>query len=485
LNIIIALSWFHRKIGPMIFYSYPEGTLKEDEKIRIADQIDQAFEEGFFSHSFDTIISLNYYFEIYSKWARGQKEMLMVSIIFDENVTTQIEHEVLGQCIEFSKKLKMNNEIYKAFYLEEDIDYSINPEVKSYNETLKIWIKELYWTLIEKTREKSEEEISANLLNNVAIYELINILSNGPLSIEDLKYWFTNEFPHEDFDNILNKLEKERIIFKNDIGVENYVLLTKQISVERIPPLCIISLFEEKPQLEELTKIFLQKVQNFFNKYVPTQEDSQILINLVANSKIYNLLCQLREGPLPKNKLIRAFDEKYISEILENIEILKNAEVIEEFEYKGDVLLLLKTDIRFKTEFPQYLQKLISKRTRAKIARPYKPTKKNELDIGYIKKDMKTEEISHAEVYYSLEELKQLFGEPKQPYKDLPNLGNLVEQNFLLDLVKKNYVDDDINENTSKIGNINKLRKKSTESKLYKKDSEKINKRNQRGNLDE
>ena len=46
------------------------------------------------------------YFEIYSKWARGQKEMVMISVIFDESVPPDIEHEVLGQCIDFAQKLK-------------------------------------------------------------------------------------------------------------------------------------------------------------------------------------------------------------------------------------------------------------------------------------------------------------------------------------------------------------------------------------------
>ncbi|MHA1342254.1 MAG: hypothetical protein ACTSRZ_20855 [Promethearchaeota archaeon] len=457
MNLVIALSWFHRKVGPMIFYSYPEGMLKEEEKIRIADQIDQAFEEGFFSHSFDNIISMNYYFEIYSEWARGQKEMLMISIIFYENVTPDIEHEVLGQCIEFSRKLKKNKEIYKAFYVEDELLHSeTSLKIKKYNDTLKVWVQELYWTLIEKTREKSEEEILATLLNKKTVYEVINLLSNGPLSLEDLEFWFKNEFPDENLKEILEELEQERIVFINDIGVENYVLLTKQIIVERIPPLCIITLFEEKPELEELTKIFLKKVQNFFSAYVPNKEDSQRLIKLVANSKIYNLLCQLREGPLPKNKLIDALGDNQLRNTLDNIKILEEADLIDEFDYKGDRLIILKTDIRFKTEFPHYLRKLIPKETKAKIAQPYKPTRKDGLYMAYVGKNMAETEMSPAEISYTLDQLKDLFGEPKKDYRELPNLKNLIEQDFLMELISKEYKAEEENNQGSQKQKYNK-----------------------------
>ena len=64
----IALSFFHRKIGPIVIFAYPENNLNEIAKLRIADIMDQAFEEGFFTHSFGEPTSMNYYFEIFSSW---------------------------------------------------------------------------------------------------------------------------------------------------------------------------------------------------------------------------------------------------------------------------------------------------------------------------------------------------------------------------------------------------------------------------------
>ncbi|GAH60485.1 unnamed protein product [marine sediment metagenome] len=70
---IVALSYFHRKIGPLVFYSYPESMLDEQLSARIANIMDQTVSEGFFTHSFEKNNSNNYYFEIHSDWARGNK----------------------------------------------------------------------------------------------------------------------------------------------------------------------------------------------------------------------------------------------------------------------------------------------------------------------------------------------------------------------------------------------------------------------------
>src|SRR4030067_2518283 len=115
----IALSFFHRKIGPIVVYNYPD-TFDEVSKLRIADIMDQAYEEGFFTHSFGDLTSMNYYFEIFSSWARGNKEMVMVSIVLDNEVPSDLEHILLSWTIDFATKLKNNKEIYKGFYITDE-----------------------------------------------------------------------------------------------------------------------------------------------------------------------------------------------------------------------------------------------------------------------------------------------------------------------------------------------------------------------------
>ncbi|MFX0037426.1 MAG: hypothetical protein ACFE9I_17525, partial [Candidatus Hermodarchaeota archaeon] len=61
---IIALSYFNRKIGPLVFYSYPKDMLDKDLSTKVASIMDQQTSEGFFTYSFENLKSMNYYFNI-------------------------------------------------------------------------------------------------------------------------------------------------------------------------------------------------------------------------------------------------------------------------------------------------------------------------------------------------------------------------------------------------------------------------------------
>lgn len=400
MHITVALSYFHRKIGPTCLHYYPEDTLEEEQKIRIADVMDSAFEESFFSHSFNNLISMNYYFEIYSKWARGQKEMVMISVIFDESVTPDIEHEVLAQCIDFAQKLKTNIDIFKAFYNEDDPQFTqIEADsIKEYSELIRLWVKEIYWVTVEIAREKSEEEIIATLMSQKSVYETIKFLSNGPVSKEDIEIWFYGKFPDLDLDEILDKLEEERFVFINDIGVEIYVLLVKEVESLRVPPDVIVTMFEEKPELGDLTALLVEKVQEFFNNYEPTLEDSLDLFKLASDTQVYTVLSQLRTGPIPKERFLATVTEDQAKKIFKILDTLKEKDIIDEFEYEGENLIILKSNLRFSTSFPKYLASLIPKETKSSIAKAYNPRHLSKL---------KTENEENSKVKMGLNQLNE------------------------------------------------------------------------------
>ena len=140
----VAISYFHRKIGPMVYFSYPQTVLSKEEKTHLADIMDQSYEEGFFTHKFGDLASINYYFEIFSEWARGNKEMLMISFVMDSTPSPSVEELIQNYCIGFIEKLRKNKEIFKAFYEIED--KQINQEdqqiIKKYRQNLRFWVKE-------------------------------------------------------------------------------------------------------------------------------------------------------------------------------------------------------------------------------------------------------------------------------------------------------------------------------------------------------
>jgi hypothetical protein len=410
----------------MIFYSYPEGILNEKLSGRIANIMDQQFEEGFFTHSFEEIYTLNYYFEIQSDWARGNNDMLMISIIFDQQPSPKLEEVILDLFKDFSDKLKSNDEIFTAFHIN-DLnsfdDYDQNLIEKNYD-LIKLWVKELYWATVEVTREKTEEEKIAALLKNRHIFLTLRKLTKGPLPLEWLREWFQESFPDKNFNNMIETLEDRQLIFINQIGlVEKYVLLLKEVNAERIPPDSVIEYIDETP---DLINLILPKVQKYFSNYElkseeELKEDSYLLFQIIADPKKYNVLSELRNGLIPQDKLPQLVSKRNLDTLSKVLEFLKEKDIIEELKYQGERYVILKTNLKITTAFPEYLRKLLPEEVKPVIANKYETeeeknqrngveylksarTKEHDIEIGEF-----LEEISSKERKKNLESEQSVF----------------------------------------------------------------------------
>lgn len=148
----LLLSFFARRKGPSLFYSYPEKALTENEKINIIQNLDQAYKDEFFINQSSTIpVSLNYYFEIPSEWARGNKEMLIISIIPNEQITPILQEFLQPLCIDFAIQLKSDENTFKGMYHNqmERFSESEQLEIKIYSNALKERIKKFYIQIIQ------------------------------------------------------------------------------------------------------------------------------------------------------------------------------------------------------------------------------------------------------------------------------------------------------------------------------------------------
>ncbi len=153
---IVALSYFHRKLGPSVFYTYPKNALNEKEKWRITEVMDQTFKEGFFSHQSSVLSSLNYYFEIHSDWARGNKEMLMISIVLDKIPNPTLEDLIQTDFVDFGLQLKEKKDIYKSLYKKviDTFPEEDRSDIESISESLRTAIKDFYKKVIIRTQQK-------------------------------------------------------------------------------------------------------------------------------------------------------------------------------------------------------------------------------------------------------------------------------------------------------------------------------------------
>ncbi len=142
------LSYFHRKLGPLVFYSYPEDVFSERERSFACNLMDKTFNERFFTYQTIFFSSMNYYFEIDSNWSRGNKEMLMLSVILNTPINAIVEDKIELVCQEFASKVQKTENIFMAFHLNEVNKFKgAKQEIQTKIELLQSYIKEFYNTV--------------------------------------------------------------------------------------------------------------------------------------------------------------------------------------------------------------------------------------------------------------------------------------------------------------------------------------------------
>ncbi len=92
----------------------------------------------------------------------------------------------------------------------------------------------------------------------------------------------------------------------------------------------------------------------------------------MADPKKYNVLSELRNGLISKDKLPKLVSKKSLDSLMENIEYLKKFDVIEELNYNNEIYIVLKTNLQITTAFPEWMRKLLPKESEPVVADTYK-----------------------------------------------------------------------------------------------------------------
>ena len=141
----VILSYFHRKLGPLVFYSYPEDVFSERERNFASNLMDTTFNERFFTYQTIFFSSMNFYFEIDSDWSRGNKEMLMLSVILNSPINAMIEDKIELVCHEFASKVQKTENIFMGFHLNEVNKFKgAKQEIQTKIKLLQSYMKEFY-----------------------------------------------------------------------------------------------------------------------------------------------------------------------------------------------------------------------------------------------------------------------------------------------------------------------------------------------------
>lgn len=244
---IVSLTFFKRRSGPLMYYYYPESSLNVTQKAIIVDTMMNALNERYFIHQSSNLSSLNYYFEIQSDWARGKKEMLMISVILNTKITKSIEEIIQSICIDFQTDLTSIKDIYKALY-DKDFDSFSEEEqsdIEELSRSLRMKIKEFHKKINTLNRQKFTKVIFEGTMEVEEKLDLIQIAQG----IQD------TEFNPERFPGLVMKIEKPNatiLIYSDgklmitDLKDTSKVDLVVDIIVEKLKSVGIII---PKPEL--------------------------------------------------------------------------------------------------------------------------------------------------------------------------------------------------------------------------------------------
>ncbi len=114
--VAVALSYFNKIIGPCTLCIYPRDAVQDEVLREVTCVIDKVSSPGFFTQSADNYTAINDYFELPSAWARGGKELLLLSFIFPSKVTPDVELVLQRLAQDIENQIMKTPELYKGFY---------------------------------------------------------------------------------------------------------------------------------------------------------------------------------------------------------------------------------------------------------------------------------------------------------------------------------------------------------------------------------
>jgi len=136
----LILTHFDEIFGPTIFWNLND--LDDDIAEKLKGFIDLELGENLFELNLvdKGIKTINYYFELKSDWARGKREMALLTILTEKNLKPNLFKDILEKNI---REICSTSGMFKAFH-SQDENYMNDPETKNKFEDLVRILNNLY-----------------------------------------------------------------------------------------------------------------------------------------------------------------------------------------------------------------------------------------------------------------------------------------------------------------------------------------------------
>ena len=251
------------------------------------------YDEGFFIHMFGSFKSANLIFEIPSVYGRGNRELLMLSIVID--ISSSINFDLLKELlVSFETEFKKIYEVYKAFYINsiqfegdkeklEEIRHLFFTFYQTFPKESIIYdrkdakilvfglfqagkttiINFLKKTITPSARATTHIDISRILVNNLSLY-----IYDTPGQIKYRSLWEPYLKNQEGLVFVLDTADTEKYEYARETLHE----VAMMAELERLPLLILLNKIDlMKPNVEKLNKeMDIEKIGNRFLKSYPT-----------------------------------------------------------------------------------------------------------------------------------------------------------------------------------------------------------------------
>jgi len=220
-----------------------------------------------------------------------------------------------------------------------------------------ILIKE-YEKISKLTKIEIEQRYAMIFSDNLRLL-VLNKLTEEPITRTELLNYIEEQsnLPMLDFDILIAPLIKTGLVksaFVEGIPDECYFLVRDIIAV-RGPVENLLNAAKAGELPGGISSKYLNLVESFFKNYTPSIEDSSNISKLIINYDYYSLLKLLREKPVKHDELkeVLSLDNGELNKILDDFKKNNLIEFISDSEGKTWVILI--SDIKFITFFPEYL----------------------------------------------------------------------------------------------------------------------------------
>jgi len=181
----------------------------------------------------------------------------------------------------------------------------------------------------------------------------------GVISKSELLIWLKEQYTEDFFDieAILNEFIKRDII--KVISVKGMpselIFLTKDVFMLRVPPINVLENLSSYGLPAQFRKIYRTEVQDYFRKYIPSEEDNLRVIDILIDPDVYEVLHLLRTTIGTMNSFEK-LKRKGVGDIYSVLKKLWDAQMIRVFKDENKTeYFVLTSDFYIDLIFPKYL----------------------------------------------------------------------------------------------------------------------------------